>query len=73
MTSRCKHICQASQCECQDAIDTIGRLWPPDSEYSDCASTGREDMLDALAAEWRSLPLEVLKHMAQRQRQRDNA
>lgn len=70
--SYCKTVCNASECECQDAVDTINHLWPPDSDYSDCAATGRQDMLDALAAEWRSLPLKVLQHMARRQRARDS-
>jgi len=71
MSGYCKTVCNASVCECQDAIDEITYLWPPDSEYPDTAATGKQDMLDAMAAEWRSLPLKVLKHMAARQRGRD--
>lgn len=70
--SRCERVCQASVCECQDAVDTINDLWPPDSEYDDTRAIGREDLIDALCAEWRSLPLRVLQHMAHRQRLRDN-
>lgn len=55
-----------------EARSNIEHLWPPDSEYSDCAETGKQDMIDALAAGWRSLPLPVLEHMARVQIARDN-
>ena len=73
MGKRCAEVCNASECECQDAIDTIGDLWPPDSEYDDTRAIGREDLIDALCAEWRSLPLRVLQHMARRQHRRDHS
>lgn len=55
-----------------EAIGTISFLYPPDSEYSATAEIGKQDLIDALAAEWRSLPTAVLEHMAQRQTIRDN-
>ena len=71
MSGYCERVCQASTCECQDAVDTINDLYPPDSEYAETRAIGRADLLDALAAEWRSLPRQVLQHMARRQRQRE--
>jgi hypothetical protein len=56
----------------QSAIDNITGLYPPDSEYEDTRRLGLEDMLCALAAEWRTLPVEVLEHMAQAQHFRDH-
>lgn len=56
----------------QSAIETITGLYPPDSEYEDTRRLGLEDMLCALAAEWRTLPVEVLEHMAQAQHFRDH-
>jgi len=53
----------------QSAIDEISSLYPPDSEYSEM---GKQDLIDALAAEWRNLPVPVLEHMARVQRFRDN-
>ncbi|KPK74213.1 MAG: hypothetical protein AMJ84_00025 [Acidithiobacillales bacterium SM23_46] len=54
-----------------DAIETISCLWPPDSEYSETAAEGRQYLLDALAVEWRSLPVPVLEYMARRQAARE--
>ena len=54
------------------AIETINCLYPPDSEYEDTRRLGLEDMLCAQAAEWRSLPVSVLQHMARAQQYRDN-
>lgn len=56
----------------QSAVDTISGLYPPDSEYGDTRALGREDVIEALCFEWRSLPLAVLDHMAKRQHQRDH-
>lgn len=56
----------------QDLVEQIEALYPPDSDWADNAETGKQDVLNALAAEWRSLPLAVLAHMASVQRQRDN-
>lgn len=56
-----------------DAIEIISALYPPDSEYEDTRRLGLEDMLCALAAEWRTLPVEVLEHMAQVQHRRDHS
>ena len=72
MGRHCREVCQASECECQDAVDVINDLYPPDSEYAETRAIGRADLLDALAEEWRSLPLPVLQHMANRQRRRDS-
>lgn len=55
-----------------EAIGEISFLYPPDSEYAKTAEIGKQDMIDALAAEWRTLPTPVLQHMARRQRRRDN-
>ncbi len=54
------------------AIETIQCLWPPDSEYPDTRQEGRNYLFDALAAEWRCLPLPILEHMAARQAAREN-
>ncbi len=54
------------------AIATINDLWPPDSEYADTQAHGREDLLLALCAQWRCLPVPVLEHMAELQHIRDN-
>lgn len=56
----------------QSAIDTINDLYPPDSEYADTREHGREDLLAALCAEWRCLPVPVLEHMARLQHFRDH-
>lgn len=54
------------------AVETIEALYPPDSEYADTREHGREDLIAALCAEWRSLPLPVLQHMAKLQHFRDH-
>ncbi len=54
------------------AVDTISGLYPPDSDYEDTRRLGLEDMLCALATEWRSLPLLVLEDMAKVQHMRDH-
>ncbi len=56
-----------------EAIGEIGFLYPPDSEYPETAEIGKQDMIDALAAEWRTLPTPVLQYMARLQRARDHA
>lgn len=71
MSGRCMDVCGASVCQCQDAIDVISDLYPPDSDFPECAAEGRRDLIEALCAEWRSQPLAVLERMAHRQRQRD--
>ncbi len=50
-----------------EAIGTISDLYPPDSEYLETSNLGKQDLIEALAAEWRTLPTPVLQHMAQRQ------
>ncbi len=54
-----------------EAISTISGLYPPDSEYEDTAELGKKDMIEALAAEWRKLPVPVLEYMAKLQIARD--
>lgn len=54
------------------AIEIISSLYPPDSDYSDTRILGKGDLLDALCAEWRSLPIPVLEHMARAQHRRDH-
>lgn len=56
----------------QSAVDTISGLYPPDSDYEDTRELGKGDLIDALCAEWRSLPVAVLEHIAQRQHMRDH-
>ncbi len=56
----------------QSAIDQINDLWPPDSEHQATRDIGKKHILEALAAEWRSLPTAVLEHMARTQLQRDH-
>ncbi len=55
------------------AIDTISALWPPDSEYPDTRHNAKIDLIEALCAEWRSLPVPVLEHMARVQHRRDHS
>lgn len=57
----------------QEAIDKIECLYPPDSEYGGTRAHGREDMIAALSAEWRSLPVPVLEYMAVLQHRRDHS
>ena len=54
------------------AIEIISSLYPPDSEYEDTRRLGLEDLLCALAAEWRCLPVPVLEFMARTQHRRDH-
>lgn len=54
------------------AIANISNLYPPDAEFEKTAEIGKQDMIDALAAEWRTLPTPVLERMARRQVARDN-
>lgn len=53
------------------AVDVISSLYPPDSYYDDTARIGKQDIIDALAQEWRSLPTSVLEAIAQRQTARE--
>ena len=54
----------------ETVINHISNLYPPDSDGR-TAEIGKQDLLNALAAEWRSLPIDVLEHMAAAQIERD--
>ncbi len=56
----------------QNAIDMIECLWPPDADHSETSDVGKQDLLDALCAEWRTQPTTILQRMARVQRARDN-
>lgn len=49
----------------QKCIDIIKTLYPPDSGYAQTAEIGQKIMLEAIASQWKELPLEVLNTMAQ--------
>jgi len=55
----------------QSAIDKINCLYPPDSDYPETAMIGRQDLIDAICLEWRSLPTPVLENIARVQQQRE--
>lgn len=53
------------------AIRHISNLYPPDSSYPGTATVALEDLIKAIAIEWRSLPVQVLQTLAQLQLQRE--
>lgn len=57
----------------KNAIDNIEWLYPPDDVHERTQELGREDIMNALAACWRELPLPVLEHMAKAQLGREAA
>lgn len=56
----------------QQAIAHIENLYPPDAENVGTAGVGIQDMINAIASEWRTLPVEVLQHMAAAQIERQS-
>ena len=63
---------QAEERDREEAVEQINDLWPPDAERDATQIQGQIDMMAALCAEWRSLPVPVLQHMARAQHFRDH-
>lgn len=55
-----------------DACETISALYPPDSEWPDTAAIGRELLLQALCANWRSLPTDIVLKLAELNKAHDD-